>query len=141
MTAVRSHFSPDIVRVKQGDTVHLHVTNVEQAHDATHGLAIGGQNINVSLEPGKHCNITFVADKAGVYPFYCTEFCSALHLEMAGYLLSAQRSVAGPLPLSRATPGPVTSGLPVVRRWLRQQRVVAAPEWARAACQGTKSLR
>jgi nitrous-oxide reductase len=87
MTAVRSHFSPDIVRVKQGDTVHLHVTNVEQAKDATHGIAIGGQNINVSLEPGKHCNIEFVADRAGVFPFYCTEFCSALHLEMAGYLL------------------------------------------------------
>ena len=87
MTAVRSHFSPDIVRVKQGDTVHLHVTNVEQAKDATHGLAIGGQNLNVSLEPGKHVNITFVADRAGVFPFYCTEFCSALHLEMAGYLL------------------------------------------------------
>jgi nitrous-oxide reductase len=87
MTAVRSHFSPDIVRVKEGDTVHLHVTNVEQAKDATHGIAIGGQNINVSLEPGKHCNITFVARKAGVFPFYCTEFCSALHLEMAGYLL------------------------------------------------------
>jgi nitrous-oxide reductase len=22
-----------------------------------------------------------------VFPMYCTEFCSALHLEMAGYLL------------------------------------------------------
>ncbi|MCU0864322.1 MAG: Sec-dependent nitrous-oxide reductase [Planctomycetes bacterium] len=87
MTAVRSHFSPDIVRVKQGDTVHLHVTSVEQAKDATHGLAIGGQNINVSLEPGKHCNIVFKVERAGVFPFYCTEFCSALHLEMAGYLL------------------------------------------------------
>jgi nitrous-oxide reductase len=87
MTSVRSHFTPDIVRVKEGDTIHLHVTNVEQAKDATHGLAIGGQNINVSLEPGKHCNITFVVKKAGVFPFYCTEFCSALHLEMAGYLL------------------------------------------------------
>ena len=87
MTAVRSHFSPDIIRVKQGDVVHLHVTNVEQAKDATHGLCFHGQNVNVSLEPGKHCNITFVAGQAGVFPYYCTEFCSALHLEMAGYLL------------------------------------------------------
>ena len=87
MTAVRSHFTPDIIRVKEGDTVHLHVTSVEQARDATHGLAIGSHNINVSLEPGKYCYIKFQTKRAGVYPFYCTEFCSALHLEMAGYLL------------------------------------------------------
>lgn len=87
MTAIRSHFSPDIVRVKEGDTVHLHLTNLEQAKDATHGFTIGSHNIHVSLEPGKHTNITFVADRPGVFPFYCTEFCSALHLEMAGYFL------------------------------------------------------
>ena len=87
MTAVRSHFTPDIVRVKEGDTVHLHITNLEQAKDATHGFTIGSHNIHVSLEPGKHANITFVADRPGVYPMYCTEFCSALHLEMAGYFL------------------------------------------------------
>jgi nitrous-oxide reductase len=33
-----------------------------------------------------------VADKAGVFPLYCTEFCSALHLEMAGYLLVEPKS-------------------------------------------------
>jgi len=87
MTAVRSHFTPDTIRVKQGDTVHLHITNVEQAHDATHGFTIGSYNIHSSLEPGKHVDITFVADRAGTFPFYCTEFCSALHLEMAGYFL------------------------------------------------------
>ncbi len=87
MTAIRSHFKPDVIRVKQGERVHIHVTNVEQAKDATHGLAIGSQNINVSLEPGKHANISFVADEPGVFPLYCTEFCSALHLEMAGYML------------------------------------------------------
>ncbi len=87
MSAVRSHFTPDLIRVKEGDTVHLHITNVEQAHDATHGFTVGSHNVHVSLEPGKHCNITFVAKRAGVYPFYCTEFCSALHLEMAGYML------------------------------------------------------
>ncbi len=87
MTAVRSHFTPDIVRVKKGDTVHLHITNVEQAHDATHGFTIGSYNVHSSLEPGKHVDLTFVADREGTFPFYCTEFCSALHLEMAGYLL------------------------------------------------------
>jgi nitrous-oxide reductase len=91
MTAIRSHFKPDIIRVKEGDTVHLHITSVEQATDATHGFAMGGQDFNVSLEPGKHCNITFKAHRAGVFPFYCTEFCSALHLEMAGYLLVEPR--------------------------------------------------
>jgi len=87
MTSVRSHFTPDIIRVKKGDNVHLHITNVEQAHDATHGFTIGSYNVHSSLEPGKHVDITFLADKEGTFPFYCTEFCSALHLEMAGYLL------------------------------------------------------
>jgi len=91
MTAVRSHFTPDVIRVKQGETVHLHITNVEQAKDATHGFAIGSHNINASLEPGEHANISFVAEEPGVWPLYCTEFCSALHLEMAGYLLVEPR--------------------------------------------------
>jgi nitrous-oxide reductase len=87
MTAVRSHFTPDVIRVKKGDTVHLHITNVEQAHDATHGFTVGSYDVHSSLEPGKHVDLTFVADREGTFPFYCTEFCSALHLEMAGYLL------------------------------------------------------
>jgi nitrous-oxide reductase len=87
MTSVRSHFTPDVVRVKKGDKVNLHITNVEQAHDATHGFTIGSYDVHSSLEPGKHVDISFVADKEGTFPFYCTEFCSALHLEMAGYLL------------------------------------------------------
>ena len=87
MTAIRSHFTPDIIRVKEGDTVHVHITNLEQAHDATHGFALDTYNINLSLEPGEHADVTFVADHAGVFPLYCTEFCSALHLEMAGYFL------------------------------------------------------
>ncbi|HUK64662.1 MAG TPA: cupredoxin domain-containing protein, partial [Dongiaceae bacterium] len=87
MTAVRSHFTPDLIKVKQGDKVHIHITNVEQAKDATHGFAVGGHNVNVSIEPGEYANVTLVASRAGVFPIYCTEFCSALHLEMAGYML------------------------------------------------------
>jgi len=92
MTAIRSHFTPDIIRVKQGDTVHLHIDNLEQAYDATHGFAINSYNINLSIEPGEHADVTFVADRPGVFPLYCTEFCSALHLEMAGYFLVEPKS-------------------------------------------------
>jgi nitrous-oxide reductase len=87
MTAIRSHFTPDVIRVKEGEKVHLHITNIEQARDATHGFTIDSHNVNVSLEPGRHVNIDLVATKPGVFPMYCTEFCSALHLEMAGYFL------------------------------------------------------
>jgi len=84
---IRSHITPDIIEVEEGDTVSLHFTNLERAEDETHGFAIYDQNVQLSLEPGKTVSATFKADKAGVFPYYCTEFCSALHLEMQGYLL------------------------------------------------------
>jgi nitrous-oxide reductase len=87
MSAQRSHFTPDIIRVKQGDHVKLHITSIEQTEDATHGFAIADYNIEASLEPGTTQNFEFTADKSGSFNFYCTEFCSALHLEMAGWLL------------------------------------------------------
>lgn len=85
-TVIRSHFTPENVEVDEGDTVVWHLNNLEQAPDATHGFCVAGFNINLSLEPGEAETIEFKADRAGTYPFYCTEFCSALHLEMMGYL-------------------------------------------------------
>ena len=87
MTAVRSHYTPDRVEVKAGDHVIWHITNIDTSFDATHGFAVPGYNINASLEPGETATIEFDADESGVYPYYCSEFCSALHLEMAGYFL------------------------------------------------------
>jgi len=92
MTAIRSHFTPEHIRVREGDRVRIHLSSVERARDATHGFAVDKYNINVSLEPGEHEVIEFVADVPGVFPFYCSEFCSALHLEMAGYLFVEPRS-------------------------------------------------
>ncbi len=86
-TTIRSHITPEIIEVEEGDEVTIHLTNVERAEDQTHGFALYGQNINLTLEPGKTTSVSFTADKPGVYPYYCTEFCSALHLEMEGYLL------------------------------------------------------
>jgi len=106
LTAVRSHFSPDTVRVKQGDTVRFHVTNLEQTHDATHGFALNHFNVNISLEPGKTANFTIKADEPGVYPFYCSEFCSALHLEMAGYMLVEPAEAAAEQPAEASAEQP-----------------------------------
>ena len=86
-TAIRSHYSPEIIEVKRGDKITWHVSNIERAQDQTHGFAVDNYNIHGSLEPGETSTFQFVADKEGVFPFYCTEFCSALHLEMTGYLL------------------------------------------------------
>ncbi len=87
MTAIRSHFNPEHITLKQGDKVRWHITNTERAFDATHGFAVPVYNITASLEPGETVTIEFIADTAGTFPFYCSEFCSALHLEMMGYLM------------------------------------------------------
>jgi nitrous-oxide reductase len=89
MTAVRSHFTPEHVEIQAGDTVTWHITNVERAYDATHGFSLPGYNVNLSIEPGETVSFEFVADNDGVFSYYCSEFCSALHLEMTGYLLVA----------------------------------------------------
>jgi nitrous-oxide reductase len=87
MTAIRSHFNPEHVEIHAGDHVTWTITNTERARDATHGFAIPYYGINLSLEPGESITFEFVADREGVFSYYCTEFCSALHLEMMGYML------------------------------------------------------
>ena len=94
-TTIRSHITPETIEVTEGDTVSIHLTNLERAEDETHGFAMYAQNVQLSIEPGKTASTTFVADKAGVYPYYCTEFCSALHLEMQGYLLVQPKGYKG----------------------------------------------
>ncbi|NRP25943.1 Nitrous-oxide reductase [Aliiroseovarius sp. xm-m-379] len=87
MTAIRSHFTPEIIEVNEGDTVEFIITNSERAEDETHGFSVSTFDVNLSLEPGKTATAKIHADRPGVFSFYCTEFCSALHLEMQGYLV------------------------------------------------------
>jgi nitrous-oxide reductase len=87
MNVIRSHFTPDIVTAKVGDKVIVHLTNTERTPDATHGFAIPTRNVMLSLDPGESTTVEFVVDKPGTFSFYCTEFCSALHLEMQGWLI------------------------------------------------------
>ncbi len=87
LVAVRSSFEPNKIEVNRGDTVTIYVTNIEQTTDELHGFGLNEYNINIVIDPGETKTIKFVADKPGVFPYYCTNFCSALHQEMQGYLL------------------------------------------------------
>jgi len=88
MTAIRSHFAPDNIEgIKVGDTVHFHVTNIEQDWDVPHGFAMYGmKDANILIMPGQTLSVTWTPTQPGVFPFYCTDFCSALHQEMQGYV-------------------------------------------------------
>jgi len=99
MAAVRSHFAPDNIEgVQVGDSVYLHVTNIEQDWDILHGFAVmGARNAELILNPGETRTIIWVPQTPGVYPFYCTDFCSALHQEMQGYIRVSPAGSAVPL--------------------------------------------
>ena len=88
MIAIRSHFAPDNLEgVQVGDTVMFHVTNIEQDWDILHGFAIlGAENAELILGPGETRTLKWVPKTSGMFPFYCTDFCSALHQEMQGYV-------------------------------------------------------
>lgn len=85
---IRSHFSPDNIEgVKVGDKVFFHITNLEQDFDVPHGFAmIGARNAELLIAPGQTRTLTWEPERVGVWPFYCTDFCSALHQEMQGYV-------------------------------------------------------
>ncbi|MEO8590979.1 MAG: Sec-dependent nitrous-oxide reductase [Flavobacteriales bacterium] len=88
MTTIRSHFTPDNIEgVRLGDEVYFHVTNLEQDWDVPHGFAIkGAATAELLVMPGETQTLKWIPDQIGVVPFYCTDFCSALHQEMQGYL-------------------------------------------------------
>ncbi len=102
MTSIRSHFAPDNIEgIKVGDEVYFHVTNLEQDWDVPHGFAIkGNQNAELLIMPGETCTLKWVPKKAGMFPMYCTDFCSALHQEMQGYVRVSPTGSSTPLTYS-----------------------------------------
>ena len=88
LTTIRSHFSPDWIEgVKLGDVVYFHLTNLEQDWDVPHGFAIkGANNAELLVMPGQTETLKWIPKSVGMFPMYCTDFCSALHQEMQGYV-------------------------------------------------------
>jgi nitrous-oxide reductase len=99
--AIRSRFYPDRIDAQVGDELVVHVTNVEQTRDMIHGFGLIEHDVNLVMDPGETKTFKIKLTKTGVFPFYCTNFCSALHQEMQGYLVVRNAGEA---------PAPATTG-------------------------------
>lgn len=110
MTSIRSHFSPDNIEgVKIGDEVFFHVTNLEQDWDVPHGFAIkGASNAELLIMPGETQTLKWIPNKVGIFPMYCTDFCSALHQEMQGYVRVSPAGSNVPITFSLGKAVPAT---------------------------------
>ena len=83
MTARKYQFDPNVVTVKKGDHVKLIITALD--HD--HGFKLEAFDINQKLKKGDPTTIEFTADKAGTFPFECSNFCGLGHGKMKGKLV------------------------------------------------------
>lgn len=108
MTAIRSHLSPDNIEgIRMGDEVYFHVTNLEQDWDVPHGFAIkGALNAELLIMPGETQTLKWIPNKVGIFPMYCTDFCSALHQEMQGYIRVSPAGSTVPLTFSTGKTSP-----------------------------------
>lgn len=99
MTMIRSHFSPDNIEgIQVGDKVYFHVTNLEQDFDVPHGFAVqGAGTAELLIMPGQTETMYWEPKKVGVYSFYCSDFCSALHQEMQGYIRVSPKGSSVPV--------------------------------------------
>ena len=102
MSSIRSHFAPDNIEgVRLGDEVYFHVTNLEQDWDVPHGFAVkGASNAELLIMPGETLTLKWNPDRVGIFPMYCTDFCSALHQEMQGYVRVSPKGSNVPLKFS-----------------------------------------
>lgn len=107
MTAIRSHLTPDNIEgIRVGDNVYFHVTNLEQDWDVPHGFAVkGATNAEILIMPGETQTLLWKPLSVGVVPFYCTDFCSALHQEMSGYARVSPAGSNTPLKFSTGDAG------------------------------------
>ena len=77
--------SPVILKVSKGDTVVLKL----KSSDVMHGFSLKdfGVFITDGIQPGKVTQVSFKADKAGIFTFSCNAICGDNHQKMQGTLV------------------------------------------------------
>ena len=83
VTAKRYEFNPNKIIVKKGE----HVKFVITALDHDHGFELEAFGINQKLRKGAATTIEFTPDRAGTFPFQCSNYCGLGHGRMKGTLV------------------------------------------------------
>ena len=77
------HFTPQVIRVHRGDTVHVTL----RAMDSAHGFKVmGKEDVDITAYPGVPAEVSFVADWDGGREWFCTFNCGPQHGSMTGMI-------------------------------------------------------
>ncbi len=76
-------FYPSEIRVPLGSTVTFFVVSV----DVQHGFRVQDTNVNMMVLPGQVSKLTATFDKAGEFPYVCSEYCGVGHQNMFGKVI------------------------------------------------------
>ena len=83
ITAKKFEYSPSSIKIKKGVPVILELTSL----DRMHGFNCPKLGVRTDIEPGKVSRVRILAQKAGVYGFYCDVFCGSGHEDMSGKII------------------------------------------------------
>lgn len=80
--ASKFRFSPNVIKLKQGETVTLELVS----KDRLHGFSVPDLDIRTDIEPGQRHRVTIKADTPGKHVFLCDLFCGEGHGNMHGVI-------------------------------------------------------